>query len=237
MARRSRFVQDLIDAADAFDRVNEGADEFRRNLEGINRTPVAPAGRGGGGTAGRDLRNVSDAATVGGAPGGGVTVGAGGNARSSVGAGGGSGGRTAPASAALDFDALLAVYVADPNSQASQPVKRIMDTLLFVVRLSWDDAIPKARAAFEALSGNRASGSAGGGGGNPAGARDLRANPNVGGGGYVDVPTYLSNTTGKATADGSRMTAGEGAIVAEIRKLNKNLSDGGNLRLRSAGMV
>jgi len=81
-------------------------------------------------------------------------------------------------------------------------------------------------------------GSSSGGGGNPAGARDYRANPNVGGGGYVDVPTYLSNTTGRSAAS---VTAGEAeivnvmsAVLTEIKKIRTG-SDADGLRLRIGG--
>jgi len=60
----------------------------------------------------------------------------------------------------------------------------------------------------------------------------------VGGGGYVDVPTYLNNTTGRSAAS---VTAGEAeivnvmsAVLTEIKKIRTG-SDADGLRLRIGG--
>lgn len=81
-------------------------------------------------------------------------------------------------------------------------------------------------------------GSSSGGGGNSAGARDYRANPKVGGGGYVDIPTYLTNTTGRSSGS---VSAGEaeivnvlGAVVTELKKIRTG-ADADGLRLRIGG--
>lgn len=133
-----------------------------------------------------------------------------------------------------------------PTLPGQTPVTYKLDGYDCSFALGWPEATRLVywRVPDRGEIGKRVSSSSGGGasagGSNPAGARDLRANPKVGGGGYVDVPTFLANTTGKSSAT---MSTGEsaivgalGAVTSELRAIRKE-NAGAGIQLRAGGAV
>lgn len=141
-----------------------------------------------------------------------------------------------------DFDTLLAIYKADPNSNASQPVKRIMDALLYLSKIPYAQAVARARAAFDRLmkGGGVAPSVSTGGAGESGSGSSLARGPGGGGSGMA------SNTgaTGSGGFSGSdvvsatkKVSSGVEAVVSEIQGLRRDMKANAGLSLRANGTL
>lgn len=270
MAPRSQWVADLLAAREALDAIAPQLENLDRKIGDVSNRRLAPeisspsSPQDGGVLGGQDgaiggdgsrrpdgadgpgLVNRSAAGSVLGASPG---AGAGGSpAGVSTGSGGGArGSRTMPGveKVSRTFDALLLIYKANPDSQASQPVKRLMDTALQY--MPWAEAEAAAREAYDKLEGGAFSASGAGVGGGPTkgGARwEIVQSGNGVDIGRTYVRPSMSAPAGQ-TGGGSlnNMTKGESAIVGalsnvteELRKIRRN-SESSGLSLRAGGLA